>query len=550
MNLRTTLATFAALTLALSTPALSQSAPNFPTDDAVLRRIWAIGMDSSRVEQLAGTLFDSIGPRLTGTAIQRNAQDWLVSMYTRWGIDAKKEQFGTWRGWRRGPSHVDLISPRVRTLEATMVGFSPGIKGTPLVAGTIILPHFADSTEFVRWLPQARGKLVLISALPATCRPSTDWAQFGTPESRARLDSVRAERTLEWGNPSVRGTGYSVALGGGALGMRLEKGGVAGVLTSRPKDALGTREIFETYNTRAPTLSLSCEDYGLVFRLTERGNNPRLRLDLDARLLPEQPIFNTIATIPGTEKPDEYVLLSAHFDSWDGSSGATDNGTGTLTMMEAMRILKQVYPRPKRTIRVGHWVAEENGLVGSKAYREDHPEVVAGLQAVFNNDNGTGRIVRLGATGFPNGDVHARQWLAKLPDVFRNQINYIGVGVPGTGGSDDFSFYCAGTPSFGLGSLNWNYGTETWHTDRDTYDKVVFDDLKMNATIAAMFAYLASEDPEKVSRERVDLAVVADSIDRANAGTPPTPGSPVRQPPMRSWPSCGLEAPRKTRPRL
>jgi carboxypeptidase Q len=551
MNLRTTFAAFVALTLASANPAIGQqSAPTFPTDDAVLRRIWSIGMDSSRVEQLAGTLFDSIGPRLTGTAIQRNAQDWLVSMYTRWGIDAKKEQFGTWRGWRRGPSHVDLISPRVRTLEATMVGFSPGTKGAPLVAGTIILPHFADSTEFVRWLPQARGKLVLISAPPATCRPTSDWTQFGTPESRAKIDSVRAQRTIEWGNPNVRGTGYSAALGGGALGLRLDKAGVAGVLTSRPKDALGTREIFETYNTRSPTLSLSCEDYGLVFRLTERGNNPRLRLDLDSRLLPEQPVFNTIATIPGTEKPDEYVLLSAHFDSWDGSSGATDNGTGTLTMMEAMRILKSVYPKPKRTIRVGHWVAEENGLVGSKAYREDHPEVVAGLQAVFNNDNGTGRIVRLGATGFPNGDVHARQWLAKLPDVFRNQINYIGVGVPGTGGSDDFSFYCAGTPSFGLGSLNWNYGTETWHTDRDTYDKVVFDDLKMNATIAAMFAYLASEDPEKISRERVDLSVVADSIDRANAANPPAPGSPVRPPPLRSWPSCGLEAPRKTRPRL
>src|SRR5919112_5018571 len=154
MNYRLTIATIISSTLALTAPVRAQSAaPVFPTDDPVLRRIWAIGMDSSRVEQLAGTLLDSIGPRLTGTAIQRNAQSWLVSMYRSWGIEATNERYGTWRGWRRGTSHVDLLSPRVRTLDATMVAFSPGTAGRPLVAGTIVLPRFNDSTEFVRWLP-------------------------------------------------------------------------------------------------------------------------------------------------------------------------------------------------------------------------------------------------------------------------------------------------------------------------------------------------------------------------------------------------------------
>ena len=516
------------------------------SSDPVLAHIRAVGMDSSQLEPLAGALLDSLGPRLTGSPNVRSAQQWLVAKYRSWGIDAKNERYGTWRGWRRGHSHVDLLTPRVRTLEATMVGFSPGTNGTPLVANAIVLPHFADSTEFVRWLPQARGKLVLVSAPPVTCRPMSDFEQFGTPSERARVDSLQIERQREWvgtvlRGPNVRGTGYSLALGGGELGLRLEKAGVAGLLTTRPKDALGTREIFETYDERAPAISLSCEDYGLVFRLAERGDRPRLRLDLDAELLGEQPVFNTIATIPGAEKPDEYVLLSAHFDSWDGASGTTDNGTATLMMMEAMRILKQAYPKPRRTIRVGHWTGEEQGLVGSKAYREDHPEVVAGLQAIFNNDNGTGRIITLGATGFPNGDVHARQWLAKLPDVFRGQINYIGVGLPGTGGSDDFSFYCAGTPSFGLGGLNWNYSPETWHSNRDTYDKIVFEDLRSNATLAAMLAYLASEDPEKITRERVDIA---DLVAREQAaGTKPSTT-------LTDWPSCGFPAPRKTRPRL
>src|SRR5512138_100084 len=129
MSHRTTLAILATLSFCFAAPIRAQSAPSFPTDDPVLKRIWSIGMDSSRVEQLAATLIDSIGPRLTGTAIQRNAQQWLVAQYRSWGIDAVNERYGTWRGWRRGPSHVDMITPRMRTLEATMVGFSPGTRG-------------------------------------------------------------------------------------------------------------------------------------------------------------------------------------------------------------------------------------------------------------------------------------------------------------------------------------------------------------------------------------------------------------------------------------
>jgi hypothetical protein len=360
----------------------------------------------------------------------------------------------------------------------------------------------------------------------------------------------------------VRGTGYSLALGGGELGRRLEDGGAGGLITSRPKDALGTIEVFETYNTKTPTIALSCEDYGLVYRLTEHGDKPTLRLDLDAQLLGEQPTFNTVAEIKGTEKPDEYVMLSAHFDSWDGSSGATDNGTGTLTMLEAMRILKQVYPKPKRTILVGHWTGEEEGEVGSKAFTEDHPEVLAGLQALFNQDNGTGRVVRMGGGGLPNAAEHITQWLDRVPTELKTQVSFGGPGFPAGGGSDDFSFACSGLPAFGLGALGWNYNNVTWHTNRDTYDKVIFDDLKSNATLTAMLVYLASEDPTKITRERVDLAAESARQQQAAAAraaaNPAGPngagagrangggrgfGGP------RTWPEC-VKAPRTTSPRL
>ncbi len=526
------------------------TAQTFPTDDPVIRRIWALGMDSSHTERLAQVLLDSIGPRLTGTPGQKSGNDWLVATYSKWGIPARNENYGTWRGWRRGYSHIDLVSPRVRTLEGMMLGYSPGTGKKDLTATTIILPRFADSTEFVKWLPNARGKFILVSAPQPTCRPSEDWDANATPDSRDRMQALRDSIRTEWGGRNVRGTGYSLALGTGDLGLRLEEAGVAGMITSRPKNAWGTIEIFETYNKKAPAVALSCEDYGLVFRLTENGQNPKITMNLDAELKGEVPVFNTVAEIKGSEKPDEYVLLSAHFDSWDGASGATDNGTGTLTMLEAMRILRQVYPHPKRTIMVGHWSAEEVGLVGSRAFSEDHPEVVQGLQALFNQDNGTGRIVRMSASGLPDGAVHITQWLDKVPLEFRSQVDFGGTGFPGGGGSDHASFACYGAPAFGLGALGWDYFNYTWHTNRDTYDKIVFDDLKKNATLTAMLAYLASEDPTMVKRDRIDLAAVASSPSMVQQESETGANSAARR--FRfptEWPTC-QKAPRTTRPRL
>jgi hypothetical protein len=528
----------------LATAPCRLAAQTFQSADSVIRGIWALGMDSSHTPELAQALFDSIGPRLTGTAEQKHGNDWLLRTYRSWGIDARNEQYGTWRGWRRGYSHIDLVEPRVRTLEGTMLGFSPGTGRKDLTAATVILPHFADSSEFVRWLPSAKGKLILVAAPRPSCRPPDDWKENATPESLARMASAYAPLKQDWGGKDVRGTGYSLALGTGELGLRLEQGGVAGIITSRPKDGWGTIEVFDSYDTKAPAIALSCEDYGLVYRLTERNQHPKLRLNLDAELMGEQPVFNTIARIPGTAKPDEYVMLSAHFDSWDGSSGATDNGTGTLTMLEAMRILKQVYPHPKRTILVGHWSSEENGLVGSRAFTEDHPEVLKGLQALFNQDNGTGRIVRMSAAGLPDAAEHISRWLDQLPLELKQQINFVGAGFPSGGGSDDASFACHGLPAFGLGALPWDYFNYTWHTNRDTYDKIVFDDLKSNATLTAMLAYLASEDSTLITRERVDLVAAAAEAEARAAGS-----GDNRRPPPTTWPEC-IPAPRSTKPRL
>ena len=577
--------------LALAVPSLLAAQTASHIDDPTVDRIFRIGMDSSRLPQLAHILFDSIGPRLTGSPGMSAASDWVIRTYRSWGIDARREQYGTWRGWRRGASHVDLVAPRTRSLEATMLAWSPGTNGRAITAEAILLPKFADSTEFVRWLPRARGKIVLLSPPWPTCRPSEDWIRWATPASKARMDTAVALMQRQWSVAQTadnkpdsarlyRGTGYTLALGTGTLGMRLEKAGVVGMITSRPKFSFfnpfnartvnsgpqpdaptaqnmrggpqrrgpgggfgfdpaagtggwGTFEIFETYNTTAPAIAMSCEDYGLLARLAEDGDRPQVGLDLNAQLLGEVPAFNTIGIIRGTEKPDEYVMLSAHFDSWDGSSGATDNGTGTLMMMEAMRILKLAYPRPKRTIMVGHWSSEEQGLNGSRAFTEDHPEVMKGLQALFNQDNGTGRVQSISASGLTAIGPHLQSWYSKLPSWYTDSASDNAVSwtfndrpTGNPGGTDGAVFACYGTPSFGLGAVNWNYGTYTWHSNRDTYDKLVFDDLRHNATLAALLAYLASEDPEFIARDR----------------------SPGEWP--ANWPqNCG-KAPRSTRPRL
>ncbi len=495
-----------ALLILCATPSMAQTG----VTDPVLRHLWTLGMDSSKTWDLSQTLFDSIGPRLTGTPNVKAASDWIMKMYRAWGIEARTEQYGTWRGWRRGHSQIELVAPRVRTLEATLLGYSPGTAGHDLIGATIILPLVRDSVEFARWLPNAKGKFVLVSPAYPSCRPEEEWKVMATPESKARMDTVVVRLVNDW-RARIRATGYSARFGEptGTLGIALDKAGAAGVITSMLTNTLGeawgTWSTFGTENPRAPGLAMSCEDYGLLYRLTERNEAPRVRVNADARLMGSVPAFNTFGIIRGSEKPNEYVLLSAHLDSWDSSQGATDNGTGTIMMMEAMRLLKLAYPHPKRTIMVGHWSGEEQGEIGSRAFAYDHPEIVRAIAAGFNQDGGTGRIQRTWGAGLPDAGAHLSKWLSMLPQEFQTQINYTGVSSPYVGNTDHRSFTCYGAPFFLLVVRPWDNDTYTQHTNRDSFDKIVFDDLKGNATTVAMLAYLASEDPTFINRERADL---------------------------------------------
>jgi carboxypeptidase Q len=505
---RRTLSLATALTVfAGATPALGQT---WAVEDPVLRQIWEVGMNDSQVMDIAQTLLDSIGPRLTGTPGYDNAADWAVSTLSSWGVDARKEQYGTWNGWRRGITHIDLIRPRVRTLEGMMLAWSPGTGGRAVEAQVVAIPSFESEAAFQAWLPSVRGRIVAADFAQPTCRPMRHYEEYGQtysfggrrfggdPEGEEgpanaaeRLAAERraAERALSANKPRDMRT-------------VLEEAGAVAILESNWSNDLGVNKIFGTTTSRTPTLDLSCEDYGLVYRLAANNQGPVVRITAESVDLGEVPMHNVIGVVRGSELPNEYVVLSAHFDSWDGGSGATDNGTGSSMMLETMRILRETYPNPRRSIMIALWGGEEQGLNGSRRFVQMHPEIVDGIQAVFNQDNGTGRVQNISMSGFIDAGNAFGSWMARLPSSLSGQIDLQIPGSPGRGGSDHASFVCAGAPAFSLSAISWDYGTATWHTNRDTFDKLVEEDIRSNATLAAMLVYLASEHPDRISRDR------------------------------------------------
>ncbi len=484
--------------------ASSTSAQTLATDDPVLRQIWAEALQNSQLESLAQSLLDSIGPRLTASPGMERAQDWAVNKLGSWGYEARLEQYGTWEGWDRGPSSVTLIEPRVRSLEGRILAWSPGTGGEAVEGRVAVPPQSNSPTDWARFLDGVAGRYVMLSYPEPSCRADDQWREFAMDGSFESMSEARASEKRAW-NQRLAAQSTDPRLRD--LHRQIEEAGALGIVTSNWPGSYGTTRVFNAYTRTIPTFELGCEDYGLVYRLSANGQSPVLRLTAESENRGQVPVFNVLASIPGTELPDEYVMLSAHYDSWEGGSGATDNGTGSVLMMEAARILSEVYPNPKRTILVGLWSGEEQGLNGSHAFVEDHPEVADGLQALFNQDNGTGRITRISASGFVEAGGSLARWIAQVPSEVTQHIDENFPGMPSGGGTDSASFVCAGAPGFGLGALSWDYGSHTWHTHRDTFDKIVFDDMRNNAVLVASLVYLASEDRERTSRLRREMPV-------------------------------------------
>ncbi|HLW14194.1 MAG TPA: M20/M25/M40 family metallo-hydrolase [Flavobacteriaceae bacterium] len=470
-------------------------------DKAIIEAIVEKANNDSQLELLAHELMDQIGPRLVGTPEMEASHNWVVEKYKSWGIEAENQQWGEWKAWERGISHIDMVSPRVQSLNGMQLAWSPATPKKGITAEAILLPeNIKDSLSFARWLPNVKGKLVMVSMLQPTGRPDATWKEYATEESLEKMQNDRRELEKSW-RENISRTGYTSR----NIQSALEDAGAAGIVSSYWSKEYGSNKIFGASTKKIPVVDLSLEDYGMVYRLVQSGQKPELHIVAQSSGKGSVPTFNSVARIEGTEKPEEYVILSAHLDSWDGGTGATDNGTGTITMMEVARILKEVYPNPKRTIIIGHWGSEEQGLNGSRAFVEDHPEMMKTTQVVFNQDNGTGRVSSINGQGFLHSYDFLGRWLSDTPKEVTQHIETTFPGMPWGGGSDHASFVAAGVPGFMLSSLSWEYGKTTWHTNLDTYDKIVFDDVRNNVILIAALTYLASEDPETTQRDQVSL---------------------------------------------
>src|SRR5690606_11810417 len=259
--------------------------------------------------------------------------------------------------------------------------------------------------------------IVLITQNQDYGRSDYQYKEFGTEETYKKITDQKKSDAEAW-KKSMELTGYT----NNTLPAFLEENGAVAIAISNWTGIMGSNRIFGAKTKNIPMIDIANESYQQLYRLAESGKAPKLSIDVQSKSKGNAPVSNTIAEIKGKERPKEYVILSAHLDSWDGGQGATDNGTGVITVMEAARMLQKFYPDNKRTILICLWGSEEQGLNGSRAFVEDHPEIVENTQAVFNFDSGTGRITRINGGGFEKSYDYLSRWLNPVPENIKKEI--------------------------------------------------------------------------------------------------------------------------------
>jgi hypothetical protein len=485
--------------------------------------IWKIRSEAAERSQVLATLHmltDVYGPRLTGSPNLKGASDWVVKRTTDWGL--KNAHLEPWDfgkpGWLNERTSAFVIAPVKDSLVVEALAWTPGTNGA--VTGSAVQidpPSPATREQLAAYLETNRakvtGKIVFVGApakVPVTILPSP-----------RRRDDADVRATYDPANPNPGGPGgpqQPPAAGPGILtanqvAEQLDQFLVGAGALARINDAGRDHGQIRAFNNRTfdvtkavPTLVMRNEDYGRLSRLLGDGLDVQLELNIVNRTFPEgKTQYNVVAEIPGSDRAQEVVMLGGHLDSWHAATGATDNAIGCSVMMEAIRILQAIGVKPRRTIRLALWSGEEQGLLGSQAYVKEHfgsfenpkPEF-ANFAGYFNIDSGTGRARGMSVFGPPEAAAILRQAVAPFADN--------GVGGATTtrsrrrGGSDHTSFNEAGLPGIGVGQDPIEYGTYTWHTNLDTYERIIESDAQASAmAIAAAVYHLAMRD-EKLPR--------------------------------------------------
>ena len=513
-----------ALSLALSLVLLLSPASIVAQNGSgeVLSRIRKEAMERSQIMKTMHMLTDLYGPRLTGSPNHKAAAEWAVKQMTAWGLE--NAHLEPWEfkhpGWANERLSAHLIAPVRDPLVCEALAWTPSTRGTVTAkAHQLILPERASQDQLTSFFAgkkgQVRDKIVLIGkpgVIPVNLNPP---AKRQTDEQAAQRYGPNA-RPFAFPTPSPTPTPAPNAprpLTARQIDEQLDAFLKASGAVVRVNDAGREFRQIRAFNNRSfdvtkvvPTVVMSNEDFGRIARILNDGTEVILEFNIVNRTYPEGATsYNTIAEIPGSDKADEVIMLGGHLDSWHAATGATDNAIGCAIMMEAARILKSLNVKPRRTIRVALWSGEEQGLLGSQAYVKQHfgsfEEKKPGYEkfgGYFNIDSGTGRV--RGASVF--GPLEAANILREILEPFKDDgvVGAVASRSRRLGGSDNTSFNQAGLPGIGMGQDPIEYNSHTWHTNLDTYERILEDDVKKDAMIVAWSVYQLATRNELLPR--------------------------------------------------
>ena len=494
------------------------------------------GMENSKIMHTLHIFTDLYGPRLTGSPNHVNAAKWAAREMQSWGFD--KATLEPWDfghpGWVNERNTGMMLSPVQDTLTYEVLAWTPSTRGVVTAeAVNIVTPQFPSATnpkimeaptqeELTAYLDsvksQVNGKIVLVGK-PTFIDQSREPApkRINDDDNKKRYDAANTTpgggQGRGVGNASANQLPRPGALTGGQVNEQVDKFLLDNNALVRINESQLDRGAVRAFNNRTfditrvvPTVVMRNEDFGRICRLLADKTPVKLEFDIRSRIVPDGVTsYNLIGEIAGSDKKDEVVMLGGHLDSWHSATGATDNAIGCATMMEAARILKAIGVKPRRTIRVACWSGEEEGLLGSKAYVEQHfgtfenpkPEW-AKFNGYFNIDSGTGKARGMNIFGPPEAATVLREALAPFSDLgVAGALNSKG---RNPGGTDSTSFNAAGLPGIGVSQDPIEYFGVTWHTNLDTYERIIESDVKSSAVAIAAALYVVAMRDEMLPR--------------------------------------------------
>ena len=482
-------------------------------DKELLDQIRKEGMEHSQIMKTMHMLTDVYGPRLTGSPNHKRAAEWAVRQMTEWGfVNGHLEPWNFGHpGWLNERLNAHIISPVKDSLVCEVLAWTPSTNGRERKKVVqIVLPERPTQEQFNEFVAKEKARvkdrIVMVgkhTVVPVNLSPPPKRAD--DKQIQQRFDPDFRPSPTPTPSPTPAGP---TPLTGQQLAEQTDQFLKENGAVVRVNDAGREHGQIRAFNNRTfdvkrvvPTVVMRNEDYGRISRILADNTEVELEFEIVNRVYPEgNTSYNTIAEIPGSDKADEVIMLGGHLDSWHAATGATDNAIGCAMMMEAARILKSIGVKPRRTIRVALWSGEEQGLLGSLAYVKEHfgsfENPKPGYEkfgGYFNIDSGTGRIRGASVFGPPETATILRNILKPFKD--EGVAGAIATRSRGTGGTDSTSFNNAGLPGIGLAQDTIEYGTHTWHTNLDTYERILEDDVKKDAVVIAYALYqLAMRD--------------------------------------------------------